>query len=235
MRRTLSVLLMLACIVAGATTIHSKQSPDDYVRDRVVLLSSIKGTCSGVEVRSPSGKPLTLTAGHCHELLVDDKMTAEMEDGKRYTLSLVAMDPKSDLMLLTGIPGKYLDVAKKYEGRHQHIHTMTHGEGMPSYRTDGEILKETDNQVLAFIISAHADLITCQEKGGEPALVSIFEMGCIEIYHSMMTTAKVVPGSSGGPVLNDKEQVIGIVSISNQDGFSGMVTIDSINAFLKGR
>lgn len=231
--RILAVLLMMSALVV--TSLYARQSPNDYVRDRVVLLSSTRGTCSGVEIRSPSGKPLTLTAGHCSELLVNGKMVAETEDGKKYTLSLVALDPKSDLMLLTGIPGRHLEIAAKYESKHQHVHTMTHGDGMPSYRTDGEILKETDNQVTVFVIMSDADLTACRVKGGKTMITSFFEMSCIEIYHSMMTTAKVVPGSSGGPVLNDKEQLIGIVSISNQIGFSGMVTIQDIHAFLKGK
>lgn len=234
MKRILSLLLVLACIAAVA---HPKQSANDWVRDRVVLLKSIKGSCSGEEIQTPSGKTMTLTAGHCKALLINNQMTAEMEDGKEYTLTLIAIDDKSDLMLLAGVPGKVLKIAKSYEDKHQHVHTMTHGHGMPSYRTDGELLKETDNQVLAFLINSNEDAVTCEKiPGSTIEMVSFLQLGCLTTWHSMMTTARIIPGSSGGPLLNDKEELIGVASVSEPTtGFSGMVTLEDIHAFLKDK
>lgn len=211
MLNRLILLVFIAFLVCG--TVISKnhkekiQSSDDYVRDRVVLLKSTAGSCSGAEVIAPSGKIYTLTAGHCRPLLsAKNTVVAQLEDGREYTLKFVALDKKSDLMLLEGIDTKGLVVRGKSLEKHEHVYTMTHGLGFPSYRTDGEVLVARLTQTINF--------------------------KWLEMYIS----APVLPGSSGGPVLDSKNELIGIVSVSVGDTFiGGMVLLSDIHNFLKNR
>lgn len=212
MRNLVFALFCVTILITAVCFKHAKppvikQTPDEYSRDRVVLLHSIMGSCTGVEVKSPKGKIYTLTAGHCIALFLYDKdaIFARLENGKEYRVHIVAKTLFSDLLLLEGVGDKTFAIADKAPVMHDHVHTMTHGLGFPSYRTDGEVLMER--------------------------IVDITGLPWIELFIS----AQVVPGSSGGPILNDKEELVGVVSVSlGETIFSGTVTLIDIKNFLKG-
>lgn len=235
MRKSLIVLTMILALVLGLIATPSLNARNAYLRNRVVMLSSETGSCSGVEVRAPSGKIFTLTARHCSSLLTNGVVSATTEDDVKHTLRLVAIDTKSDLMLLTGTGDRAVDVAPGAYQKHQAVHTMTHGGGMPSYRTDGKLLKDVDVRILAFRVETPADIFKCFAiPGSVPERYEDITV-CLTTVHLMMMTAKVIPGSSGGPTLDADENLIGIISCAAADGFSGIVPLASIHAFLRNR
>lgn len=176
-------------------------NPNTFARDRVVMLIGRTGLCTGVEVMTKSRHRYTLTAKHCRVILEDNKVEAVLEDGSHATVEFVAVDPNSDLMILGPVGQKYMSIAE-HTYPHEHIHTMTHGGGFPSYRTDGELLNEKEIRIDQLLLE-------------------------------MITTAPVIPGSSGGPYIDDSNHLVGIVSVYFGAGFSGMVRLKDIQAFLK--
>jgi S1-C subfamily serine protease len=217
MRKLNIVLALLAVLVWGKViyVISHQQSTNDWMRDRVVLLHSNVGSCTGVAVKAPSGKVYTLTAAHCRELIVNSMVMAQLENGTEVPLKMVAIDIKHDLMLLSDANDekaeKSITIADKIEDKHLAVHTMTRGLGLPSHRADGEFLKE-----ITFMFPSRDSASS--------------EMQITE----MMITAHADPGSSGGPVLNDREELVGIVSCILNSQITTIVQLKDIKAFLNG-
>src|ERR1019366_9353781 len=97
----ISMLAVIFFLLAAFNFVHlrnvaANRAEDSYVRDRVLLVHSERGSCSGVRVKTPKGKTVVLTAGHCIELVEGGKVLSKDESGADELLSLVIEDPYSD-------------------------------------------------------------------------------------------------------------------------------------------
>lgn len=221
---------IIGSIISMSVNAMYKRS-DSYIRDRVVMLKGDVGGCTGIEVKAASGKIYTLTAGHCKGITTTGVYKATLEDGSEVELKKVAISVKDDLMLLTAASDKSIDIATSIF-QHQPIHTMTHGELYPSHRSDGEILEERIIQVAMYPLLTEEDTDQCRKDGNTMGF-SFFEGPvCVANLLNLMSTARVRPGSSGGPALNDANQLIGIVSTTEESGISGLVPLRIIQQFM---
>lgn len=241
MKRKLKFILrffIVPIVVIGAICSSGYRKSDTYARNRIVRLYSRTSECTGVEIRAPSGKRYTLTAAHCRSILSEKgNAWAQTEDGERYIVSYVLEDEKSDLMLLTAAGPSAFTIATE-TSKHEHVHTMTHGDNMPAFRTDGELLEERLVDFPLFVVGDQTSLIACSMPKYQlgvmfspngPIIICSFHM--TQLY----TTAMVLHGSSGGPLLDANNRVIGIVSTLQETGLSTFVTLKDIQKFLKGR
>lgn len=208
----------------------SNKRSDNYIRERVLQLEGPGGACTGIQVRVPSGATYTLTAAHCKAILDEESSAiATTEDGTKKQVFMVDIDEAKDLMLMTSATGKSIEVASKMP-RHAHVHTLTHGHRHATYRTDGELLEMTEVKVIKETPECFISIILAQMAGTTPPAE------CIKTYEEMFMTAIVYPGSSGGPVLNDQGELIGIVSVTESGTiYSGMVPLDQIREFISSR
>lgn len=236
--KILFLLSALACMILISLPLFYKRT-DQYARNRVVHLIGPKGSCTGVEVRSPNGARYTLTAAHCKAILDPAGMAiAITEQGKKQLVQFMVEDPNSDLMLVSSVGTFEVDVAEGIY-KHEHVHTMTHGDAMPAFRTDGELLEERVMDAPLFIIETAADLKACPTMhkfklgfildGTKPVMTCNFANA------QMFTTAMVLHGSSGGPLFNEDNQLVGIVSTLQPTGLSTFVTLNDIKNFLKDK
>lgn len=183
---------------------------DAWVRERVYMLDTEGGACTAVQVLAPSGKTFLLSASHCfdrgHSIAI-----AYSEDLIPVAVRVLWSDFDKDLVLLTTPNGKQgINVADSVY-THQKVHTLTRGGVLPTHRTDGEVLCEASGYRLCWG--------PLQRSFKRPLLY---------------TTAAVLHGSSGGPLLDEKNNLAGIVDRVDGFDFSYSVTIADIKAFLKG-
>jgi len=215
---------------------HEKQAhaelvaSDAYIRNRVLLLKSEKGSCTAIEIKSPSGALYTLTAEHCSSIFEDGTVPAYDEMGTVKKLRIIDSDPMTDLMLLESFDGKSIDIAKESH-IYQRVHTLTHGRGLPTFRTDGELLGEQTVQA-GELINSQEDMDRCSIERGRSIEERGFMMVCIHELTVQNATAWVLPGSSGGPLLNEAGELVGITSCSDGSNISGFVPLHTILDFL---
>lgn len=211
---------------------------DSYIRDRVVKLRSEHGECSGEQVQAPSGQSYILTAGHCRELADEGgTFTVHTESGAIIKRKIIAEDPSSDLLLVEGLPGvKGLSIAG-WAGQQEQVRTFTHGADMDTYKTEGVLIEVKEVTIPIELIASDEEIKACtsQSKFKAVDIDTIFGpmKMCAMSVMEVATTAMIVPGSSGGAVVNSNGDLIGVVSAGG-DGFGFLVRLSDVHAFLAG-
>ncbi len=210
---------------------------EHFIKNRVIKLTSGQGGCSGEQIHAPSGKDYILTAAHCIVLKNEsNEIQATTEYGVSLPRKIIAEDPYSDLLLLEGIPGlRGLDIAES-DYRNQEIRTFTHGALLDTYKTTGVLINDREVQVPIDIISSEAQEAACikmpKNKVGEINIFGLFVFKvCVLNVDEIATTAMIVPGSSGGPVVDGYGDLVGVVSAGG-NGFGWLVTLHDIRHFL---
>jgi hypothetical protein len=234
---------VILCALLGALCIYSAFcSPSEYwLRQRVVKLTGPggHGSCSGEQVKAPSGKNYILTAAHCLSLKDSDgNIKIHKEDKSTFEARVVAEDDASDLALLDGVPNfRGIDVASEVQA-HSLLRTFTHGAGLDTYKTEGELISYSHIFIPTGLIGSDAEESKCvsQQKNTLETidiLPGISVKICVLDVWEAATSALVVPGSSGGMVVNDEGSLVGVVSAT--DGHLGfLVKLSDIRRFLSG-
>lgn len=237
-KKSVVKVLILALTATICGTYREVIKSDQYIRNRIVKLISEKGQCSGEQVRAPSGKDYILSAGHCKAVLSGDSFTVISEQGVSIQRKLIAEDPNSDLLLIEGLPNlRGLDLAD-YTSRFEHGRSFTHGKGLDTYSTSGIYIQKKQIEVPVSQIETLEDELDCTKMNKNKVLevdafYYIIIKYCVMSVFEDVTSISIVPGSSGGAIVNDYGNLIGVASAS--DGFFGyMVPLESIRPFLAG-
>lgn len=210
---------------------------EDSIRSKVIQLTSGRGLCSGEQIKAPSGENYILTAAHCRALEKDGSILAQDDSGRQLPRRILAVDSKSDLMILEGMPGQDgLDIAK-HSSAQQHVRTFTHGRRFPTYKTEGTLISDAPIEFVVGMADTPESEAAC--LAGGPNRVETFNSFfgevkvCVFSAQETATTAKIVPGSSGGPVVDDHGDLVGVVSAGDGDGaFGYLVRLSDIQEFV---
>lgn len=231
---SLMVFLAASLCVGHESKMHRS---DAYSMQYTVKITNAnRGQCSGEQIKAPSGQTYILSAGHCRDIAINDNYTITTEDGRTLQRKFVAEDPESDLVLIEGIPNMGgLDIAKSSYKR-QHVRTFTHGHGLDTYKTEGQLIAEKEVNIGVGYILTEDDLKKCSAPKFRVAEVPFgpFVMQvCVMSVTEHVTQAMVVPGSSGGMVVNDTGELVGVVSATD-GSFGFLVQLKDIRHFLSG-
>ncbi len=209
---------------------------EDSIRSKVVKLTSEHGLCSGEMIKAASGTSYILTAAHCKELAKDGSILVTDDAGRQLPRRILGLDTKSDLMILEGMPGQEgLDIAKHASPK-QHVRTFTHGRRFPTYETQGQLIGEASVEFILAPAETPEEVAACVAPNHIEKLHTFFGDldACIFSAPETATTAKIVPGSSGGPVVDDSGDLVGVVSAGDGDGaFGYLVRLQDIQDFVR--
>jgi len=210
----------------------SNSNIDKIIPTKVVQLISEQGTCSGEQVKAPSGKSYVLTAAHCKGIGKDGVFKAKDDNNGISFLHLIAEDDASDLLLLEGLKDvDGLPVADDVKPG-QTIHTYTHGSSLDTYKTSGVVIQEKEASVPMHPVFTQEEIDRCQASKKSVFVPILPTFGqCVMYTPFNFSTAFVAPGSSGGPVVNSGGELVGVVSASG-NGYSLFVTLKAIKLFL---
>lgn len=201
-------------------------------RDKIVRIRGEYGMCSGEQIEAPSGTTYILSAGHCRKLADPSGMfTIITEDHKSIQRKLIVEDPNSDLLLIEGLPSKegIKIAARSYPG--ENVTTLTHGGNLDTYTTKGVLIQMSHMLVPVYPITSQEDREKCTSMPKNSVQNAGFEeFCCLDIFETV-STALIVPGSSGGALLDSRMQLVGVASAG--DGtFSSFVSLKDIHELL---
>lgn len=202
---------------------------DNEIRSKVVKLTSKQGSCSGQQVVGASGMDYILTAGHCKPLEVNGSIMVTTEDGRSLYRRIIVEDEESDLLLLEGVPNMPGLAIAPVSFPKQPVRTFTHGRGFDTYRTEGALIQ---NYQISVPVS---EAENCPKMPKYRVVEYNTMFGPLEVCAlsviETVTTAMIVPGSSGGAVVNSDGELVGVVSAG--DGVFGyLVSLSDIKKFL---
>lgn len=205
---------------------------DREIMSKVVKLDGNGHSCSGEQVKAASGKDYILSAAHCKVTQQGDSIEVITEDGKILQRRVIAEDKNSDLLLIEGLPGVSGLPLANSTGRFQAVRTFTHGKGLPTYKTEGRLIGETEVQIMVGPIANGAEEEACKAMPKNKVVGEAEIKFCILSVQEVATTASIVPGSSGGPIVDSDGALLGVAS-AKDDFFGYLVPLSDIKAFLK--
>lgn len=225
-----TIAIAVASILVMALVLPENKSSDAYLTKKVIKLLGSRSMCSGEQIKAPSGQNYILTAAHCKGLAVNGQISVKTEDGRELSRRIIAEDPHSDLLLLEGIPGMEGIEISKTSKRGDWVRTLTHGNNLDTYKTEGTLIQETLVVVPISIIENERDQDECASMDKYFIAQTLFGDLCVLKAQEVVTTALIVPGSSGGMVVNSSGQLVGVVSAG--DGkFGYLVRLIDIQNF----
>lgn len=187
------------------------------------------GTGFGVETKS--GQKLILTNWHvCHN--PDSVMIVQQREFILGIAKVIKEDPLHDLCLLRGpvIPAVPLGEAPKlyqtiYVAGHPLMRRLTPSQGMVvdlAVETPLSFEAESDGNCLkGFVPKSVFDIMT-----GTPKNLCVLNM------HLVDTTAQILPGNSGSPVVDSDGLLVGVMNSVFTTGEGSMIPFADVERFL---
>lgn len=239
MKTRLTLITMFAALSACAST--QDLSGKDYGIENnysVVRLEpkSEQGHGTGFAVKV-DGKTVVVTNAHvCNAGLEDGKMVAASIDPPQ-ELKILKVSHQYDLCVLEAFKG-----AKPYKlskltapAKGSNVHTL----GFPALKA----LQKTEGKFLGFMNYENGLFIwlsenECKAAGGRwtyvgPNNITPSFFICLKEETLWISTLKLDGGASGSPLLNDKNQVVGVVSVAvGRNGLAGGVPLHHLKEFL---
>lgn len=232
----LIVLSSMICTSLYTPTIH-RAWLRNKVGSQVVKITNKEtnhgGT--GVYIKLPSGNVAILTNAHVCGIKDEKGLVYVAQDNEEAVPRRVIIESeKTDLCLVEPLPGyNGLTVSSGEVYLGEEIYVVGHPRLMPNTMTSGEIIDEEIVDVVDHLGSDNCNLP--KNKVIEvPFWMGAMIQVCTIHIPAYLSTANILPGNSGSPVVNMKGQLVGLVFAGDSDAHWGiLVTLTDVRNFIK--
>ena len=238
--RTLCLSLLLLAVSSLALLNHvdlkysafSTKTPWD---DTVFAITSVTGSGTGFLLNYNEKKYIVTNAHVCGSMKLGEFIGVRKNDGGMvktrnpdYKTRILYKDFNKDICILNGIGDKALDLAEDYS-----FNDSVTAVGYPAMLP----LQESKGSIIGMdIIRIGQPEISEQECIGpvRELLRGFFGPICVVSYKVIISDMRIYGGSSGSPVLNSDDEVIGVVFAGRTDGSAAFfIPLDTLKTALQ--
>lgn len=235
----------------GYLVIRAPEMHRDWLRytvgDRVYMIKGRMdgGGGTGFAIKAQSGTTYTITNAHvCEGALTqsDDKtsLLVVKQNGIAIPRKILEISDTTDLCILEGMPG--VDGLETGPAPHagQQLNAIGHPLLRPLTVSQGDVIAKEDMSMAEFIIDSPESEAACHKPKNEIKEIDLEFFGqpihlrvCFTTIKGVyQTTARVLPGNSGSPVVDWKGDVVAVVFAMDQAGWGYFVSNEDLKTFL---
>lgn len=200
-----------------------------------VVTESEIGGGTGFLVKNDAGRAFIITNRHvCKGTMQLDgsvKIKTAEETIKR---KVIEISDKSDLCIIEAGPHQEpLEMARDYS-LDDDAYVMGHPHLQPLTFVHGELVADVTIGMLHHYITPNEPDCSGPGLHAEKIDMVFFQINvCIEDYKSILTTARIFPGNSGSPVVDNRGKVIGVIFTGNNStNYGYAVPLDQLRTFI---
>jgi S1-C subfamily serine protease len=197
---------------SGLAVISYAKTPEQIYRDvggQVVKVLTGKGMGTGFGLKTEDGKVYVMTNLHiCEGSLDGQHLQFQTQGGETYNTVIIGVSDKSDICILDGLelfPG--VGMADKVDNSAM-VHVLGHPKGYSLKYSIGYLLGRAE--------------------------IEMPYGGVLRLVDSYQSSALILPGNSGSPVVNNDGNLVAMAYALEGDGTSWMIPLDRIKEFLNG-
>jgi S1-C subfamily serine protease len=201
-------LLFLASLVLSCHMRFTASSPSDiysFVAPSIVKVERLTGgSGSGFYVQGLTGKLIITNAHVCDGAEVVRIIPSK--SGEPFNAVVKSITYDDDLCAISAPDGDKhpaLELAKHEEARGNAVYAVGHPVGAPLTVTMGILVSEQQIEI------GYPESF-CGPSRGEMVPGFLGEMMCVRHMPALQTTARIMPGNSGGPLVNAHGEVVGV-------------------------
>lgn len=216
------ISLSLYYIVLNIPVVHRASLRNKIGKEVVKIVNEVGNSGgTGVYIKLPSGNVAILTNAHVCGVKNEQNMVWVLNDEDRAIPRKVLEESKtSDICLIEGLPDhRGLDLGED-PSFGDNIYIVGHPRLMPTTMVNGEIFTKQFVDVLIAISIVPISSDSCNlPKNRVEKEDSFFGPVwlCLEHIESYISTAQILPGNSGSPVVNDSGKLVGLAYAGMND------------------
>jgi|GEM_PF-2349911 len=242
------VMILGACgyLVVRAPEMH-RQWLRHSVGERVYMIKGKMdgGGGTGFAFKAKSGVTYTVTNAHvCEGALTqsEDKTSLLVVKGNGIAIprKILEISDSTDLCILEGMPGVDGLETGSAPGAGQQLNAIGHPLLRPLTVSQGDVIAKQDMSIPDYIIQSQEQEAACNKPKNEIKDLDLEFFGqpihlrvCFTTIKGVyQTTARVLPGNSGSPVVDWKGDVVAVVFAMDQAGWGYFVSNEDLKTFL---